>query len=143
MTTEGVLNKLMGFRMLPTYQFERRLDAFILPYLENAFNQIFSTSKQQITDFVLLHPEFPLRAINKSSLNADFRDDKHSCQADYLLWSATLNIVFIVEFKTDYGSIGKDQFFRYIKNCKEGWKSMMENYFLKADSKNGRSFVLV
>ncbi|RYE57116.1 MAG: hypothetical protein EOP48_06520 [Sphingobacteriales bacterium] len=140
MTIDGVLNKLMEFRMLPTYQFERRLDAFILPYLENVFNQIFSTSTEQITDFILVHPEFPLRAIDKNSVNADFRSDKHSCHADYLLWSETLNIVFIVEFKTDHGSIGKDQFRQYIRNCHEGWRSMMENYFKKADSKKWQKF---
>lgn len=141
MTAESVLSKLMEFRKLPTYQFERRLDAFVLPYLEGAFNNIFSTPRQTINDFVLVYAEFPLRTIDMKSSDQAFRDNKSACYADYLLWSKTLNIVFVVEFKTDRGSIGEEQFLRYIKNCEEGWKGLLENYIRKTDSERWDKFI--
>src|SRR4051812_43986102 len=102
MTVSFLLDILLKYKGIPSYQFERRIDVFIMPYLEKAFNHLFSTETQPINDFILVYPEFPIRTIDKKSPDKDFRDNKSACYVDYLMWSRTLNLVLLVEFKTDH-----------------------------------------
>lgn len=136
MDTESIFKFLETFKNFPTYQFERRIDAFLLPYLTNAINQRFNLNDP---DLVFVYPEFPLMRLG----NVDERSQKLSDSADYLLWSKKLNIVYIVELKTDIKSIHETQFKTYLFNCQKGWEELIKYYISKAigNRKNWKKFV--
>jgi len=126
MSIDKTFEYLKLFKGLPTYQFERRIDAFMLPYLETAFNNIF-----QKNDFKLVYPEFPLWPKRKEAYELD-KSAQRSIYADYIMWSKEMdNTIFLVEFKTDENSIDPNQFDSYILNCKEGWPQLFTDYFNK------------
>jgi len=61
MSNKKIFEYLGKFKKLPTSQFERRIDAFILPYLELHFNKHFKEKfKKNQADFIFLYPEFPI-----------------------------------------------------------------------------------
>ena len=132
---QTILNQLKVFKGLPTYQFERRIDAFILPFLEKAFN-----AKRGTDDFLLVYPEFPLYP-KKENVFELSTATKHSDYADYLLWSKKLNVIYLVEFKSDSGSAKQEQFDMYILNCMRGWENLLRSYFDKTiNSESWRKF---
>lgn len=118
---------LKQFKELPSYQLERRVDAFILPYLEKAFN-----NKLETDDVIFLYPEFPLWPKNKDRYELN-KDAERSAYADYLLWSKKKNTIFLVEFKTDHHSVKQSQFDTYILNCKLGWERLLIDFIEKAE----------
>lgn len=127
MRVDKIFKYLKEFKELPTYQFERRIDAFMLPYLENAFNKIFNKD-----DFRFVYPEFPIWPKQKDTYELN-KSAQRSVYVDYLMWSKKMdNSIFFVEFKTDASSIEQNQFDSYILNCKEGWPKLFTDYFKKA-----------
>lgn len=143
MNTEKVFEYLNFFRKLPTYQFERRIDAFILPYLEIHFNKHFKNKfKDNQADFIFLYPELP---IERSSLmrNSDpeKKQEKLADYVDYVMWSKFLNTIYLVEFKTEVNSLTFAQFKTYMEACQQGWLSLVNYYFKKAiNNNNWRKF---
>ena len=139
MNTEAIFEYLQTFKNFPTYQFERRIDAFLLPYLETVFNKHFETD-----DFVFVFPEFPLYRIDEASLRILNFDDKQSAQADYFLFSRNLSKVCFVELKTDESSINTKQVVTYIRNAEAecGWDKLYYYYLHKTHKNNDwRKFI--
>jgi hypothetical protein len=136
MDIASIFKYLETFKNFPTYQFERRIDAFLLPYLEKAINQRFNLND---LDLLFVYPEFPLKRLN----NTEDKNQKLSDSADYLLWSKKLNTVYLVELKTEIKSIHETQFQTYLFNCQKGWKDLIEYYISKAigNGSNWRKFV--
>jgi hypothetical protein len=117
---------LKAFKGFPSYQLERRVDAFILPYLEKAFND-----KLETDDVIFLYPEFPLWPKNKDHYELN-KDAERSAYADYLLWSKKNGTIYLVEFKTDHHSVKQSQFDTYILNCMQGWEKLLIDFIEKA-----------
>lgn len=134
MDTDTIFKYLEAFKNFPTYQFERRIDAFLLPYLSKAINQRFNINDP---DLIFVYPEFPLMRLNIE----EEKYRKQSDYADYLLWSKKLNTVYLVELKTDINSIHDKQFKTYLFNCEQGWEKLIDYYFLKATGKSWKKFV--
>lgn len=136
MNTEKIFKYLESFVGFPTYQLERRIDAFMLPYLEQAFKN------KTNDDVVFVYPEFPLKRLTGSNIGITDKVDKLSEYADYLLWSPSLNTVYLVEFKTEVNSLKESQFNNYYLNCTIGWKELLIYYFDKAigNQKNWKKF---
>ena len=131
---EKTLSHLAKFKGLPTYQFERRIDAFLLPYLETFFSEKFPEDGP----FTFLYPEFPLRRYLLESI--DEKANKLADAADYLLFSKEKGVIYFVELKTDIKSITEKQFTSYYQNCEAGWQSLIENYIFKSSGASWRKF---
>ena len=123
---QSIFNCLKQFKKLPTYQFERRIDAFLLPYLEKAFNDKFKIFATDFTVFV--YPEFPLWPKKKNEFALD-KSAKRSVYADYLMYSKSSNILFLVEMKTDANSVNQEQIDTYVLNCLQGWDVLFTDLF--------------
>jgi hypothetical protein len=133
MNVEQILEKLSEYKGLPTYQFERRLDPFIMLYLGDVFNDKFGA-----TDFRMIYPEFPMFTNSKTGeLN---KSDKRATYCDYLMYSRSLRQLIMLEYKTDNSSIGEIQFNNYISNCKEGWQSLWLKYIDNAKTNKKPSY---
>ncbi len=127
MDIEKIFKDLNEFKGLPTYQFERRIDAFILSYLEPAFNEIYG-----VNDYKFIYPEFPLWPTEKNNLKLN-KSASRSIYADYVMWSKKMNnTIYLIEFKTDNSSVHQAQFDNYILNCKYGWGNLMNDFLKKA-----------
>jgi len=101
---------LFDLKGLPKYQFERRIDIFILEHLEDVLSKILIEG--DIDEEVhFLYPEFPLRSL-KGIKGMPFIDTtkekidkletvetRHNTNVDYLL--ASKNNFYFVELKTD------------------------------------------
>jgi hypothetical protein len=129
METNKIFNYLKEFKNFPTYQLERRIDAFMLPYLANAVNKKFEIDDENL---VFVYPEFPLKRLLQTDTIVSEKLDKLSEYADYVLWSPKLQTVYLVEFKTDETSLKESQFLNYYENCKMGRKSLIVYYLDKA-----------
>jgi hypothetical protein len=145
MDTAKIFQYLETFKNFPTYQFERRIDAFLLPYLETVFNKHFKETfeKNNLTpDFKFVFPEFPLkRGGGDGCKNANERLSEH---ADYLMWSKSLNKLCLVELKTDVNSMKSNnynQFRNYNRNCLDGWNELLHFYYKKITPNNWRKFL--
>jgi hypothetical protein len=118
-----VLNFLKELKSLPAYQLERRLDAFILPLLEDTLNKVVGAD-----DFKFIYAELPM--IPHYNENNNRRRD----YADYVLYSPKRKEIYLVELKSDNNSINEDQFLTYLLNCNKGWKNRMEDYVISTQS---------
>ena len=90
MNIEEILNKLVEFKELPTYQFERRIDAFMLQYLQEAIKSRFHIDDD---DFKFIYPEFPLKQYNKKLILKEGKVNSSFEYADYLLWSPKNKVI--------------------------------------------------
>ena len=130
MDTKVILEFLDEFKKLPTYQFERRIDPFLLPYIEKVFTAHFNGDAVK-----LIMPEFPILCLEKKNEIFTLKDDnKRAAYADYLLWCEKRTTLFLVELKTDNQTLhqSKDQLFRYLLNCEKGWEDLFMIYLNKA-----------
>jgi hypothetical protein len=96
-----LFNRLDGWRNLPSYQLERRVDIFFSFYLLEALDAHFGGPMCPV-----LIPEFPvrigsvepfLRAGSKGRSNQSFK-------IDYLVFSKDLSTAYLVELKTEMDS---------------------------------------
>ena len=143
MNLDKIFEYLTAFKKFPTYQFERRIDAFMLPYLKTHFDEHFKKEFGTVTpDFVFLYPEFPIERNNKlENYEVEKIHEKYADYVDYIMWSAHLNTIWLVEFKTEINSLTKEQFINYFEACNRGWASLVQYYFVKAiDNTNWRKF---
>ncbi len=109
-----VLSNLDGWRHLPSYQLERRADAFFAAYLVEFFNWHFRGIDTFRDDII---PELPLKQT----------DSHRSDKVDYVLFNATGSRVYFIELKTDAGSIREEQI-NYLQTAKNnGFKTVLEN----------------
>ena len=111
---DTLFNQLDDWRRLPNYQLERRADIFFAIHIPVLFKRLFSL---EVLDIL---PEFPIRIgtiyptvpINKSY------------KADYIVYADNLK-AFLVELKTDNGSIRNDQVKYYFKSIESGYYSLL------------------
>lgn len=97
--TDRLLDNLDRWRYLPSYQLERRADAFFSVYLPGALRALKKLDVQE-----QLIPEFPM---HKGLLLADSDDENlsnRSIKIDYLAVARDVSSVVFVELKTDMGS---------------------------------------
>lgn len=138
MNADKIFDSLNIFKNFPTYQLERRIDAFMLPFLEEGIRNACEINDDGL---VFVYPEFPIKRLPKRGVS-DVRIDRLSEYVDYLMYSPAFNTVYFVEFKTEVKSIKGSQFWSYYLNCQQGWSSLIEYYFDKAiNSKSWRKFV--
>jgi len=95
-----IFKKFDDFRKLPSYQLERRFDIFLSIYLPEIIEKHFNTKDVKII------PEFPFRI---GDFKTEHKRPNKSNKIDYLGVSDYSNTIYIIELKTDSGSIRKDQ----------------------------------
>lgn len=107
METEDRIDKIFElldkWKNLPAYQLERRADIFFALYLPEIIKQKFKLDDE--VENLHIIPEFPVRTrgINKKTGKETFRSNR----IDYAVVSK--KIVYLVELKTDTGSINDPQ----------------------------------
>ena len=98
--TNKIFDLLDDWRNLPAYQLERRADIIFALYLE----RIMMYYKKTTLDLII--PEFPLRLgelpNRDTKLNSSFK-------VDYLAYSKSKKIVYLIELKTDMKSRRTEQ----------------------------------
>jgi len=97
---ERAFQNLTLWRNLPKYQLERRADIFFSLYLKEIVESKLNESGKNIELLPVIIPEFPLRH-GKAN---------HTVNVDYVMFSKTLATVYLIEFKTDMGSLREEQF---------------------------------
>jgi hypothetical protein len=100
MTINKLFDLLDDWRHLPNYQLERRADIFFAVHLEIIFRKLLGV------DVDLIIPEFPVRL---GEISENLPELNKSFKVDYLLYSKSAKKVFLVELKTDLGSLREKQ----------------------------------
>jgi len=99
LTSEGLIDRLFGlmdeWRLLPSYQLERRADIFFALYLE----QILQHKYGYAIDLVV--PEFPVRVGSVSETHSELNK---SFKIDYVALCKAQDKVLFIELKTDQTS---------------------------------------
>ena len=121
-----VFNVLVANKLLPKYQFERRVDIFVNVFLADILGALFGGT------YRLVVPEFPLK-----------KDDNHlSTNVDYLLFHTTPeaaeNWIFL-ELKTAAGSIGQEQLDIYRRSVARGMPALMADLPLLRERTKARA----
>lgn len=111
-----LFDNLEGWKNLPKYQLERRLDIFFTVYLKEIVEDNFS---EKIKLFDLIIPEFPLKKDNNQSVNVD-----------YVMFSENFLNCFFIELKTDMSSKNLKQDDYLLKNSQ---KSFSKHFFNISD----------
>lgn len=106
---EKVFQNLTLWRNLPKYQLERRADIFFSLYLKDILEATFLKDGNPVELLPLIIPEFPLKQKD---------DSNHTANVDYVMFSIDLKTIYLIEFKTDMGSLRPDQF-TYLKAAKD------------------------
>ena len=104
-TVGDVFELLNRWRHLPFYSLETRAAPFFAIFLRDVLRANFG---KEMHETVI--PEFPLRI--HTLYNADERKDRspgHSNNVDYVAFDKDLQTVYLVELKTDMGSVRDDQ----------------------------------
>ena len=98
-----VLRQLDEWRHLPAYQLERRVDIFFGMFLPKVIERRFGLHVDEDI------PEFPLHK-GKSKISED-PEDHHSVKVDFVVFGRQANKkrMFLIELKTDIGSLNADQ----------------------------------
>jgi len=105
---EKIFVNLTRWRNLPKYQLERRADIFFSLYLKDILEAKLSEDGNPVELSELVIPEFPIQQGNQH----------HTANVDYVMFSKDLATVYLIEFKTDMGSLRPDQF-AYLNAAKE------------------------
>lgn len=105
---EKIFQNLTLWRNLPKYQLERRADIFFSLYLKEIMDAKLSTHHNRVQLSPVIIPEFPLRHGN----------EHHTVNVDYVMFSKSLSTVYLIEFKTDMGSL-RDEQFEYLFKAKK------------------------
>ncbi len=116
---EKLFQNLTLWRNLPKYQLERRADIFFSLYLKEILETKFCADGNKVELSPVIIPEFPLR----------HGDEHHTVNVDYVMFSKSLSTVYLIEFKTDMGSL-RDEQFEYLFKAKKG----IENHDSSSDS---------
>lgn len=106
-----VLANLDRWRHLPSYQLERRFDVFLTPYLRG-----FVSTKVGVPLAEVIVPEMPLKQLERNLTD----------KADYALFSEDGSAAFLVELKTDSGSIRTKQDAYLLRAQTRPWRESLE-----------------
>lgn len=104
----SIFNLLDKWRLMPSYQLERRADIFFAFYLPQVIEAEYGYNVVKII------PEFP---VHKKTLNSSWNDQ--SFKMDYLVYCKNNKVLFI-ELKTDTNSINKSQLEYLLSAQKKG-----------------------
>ena len=130
------LETLDGWRHLPDYQLERRVDIFFGLLLPDMLKAKFKLGNERMT----VIPEFPLH--KGLIVNADDADGENnlSVKVDFAVFhpEPEEKRVFLVELKTDNQSIHKKQLKRMKKAKDIGVETLLEGVICCARSKNNK-----
>jgi len=122
-----VLENLHRWRNLPSYQLERRFDVFLTPYLRGI---VAAKVKVPLHDVII--PEMPLKQVEGNLTD----------KADYALFSADGRAAFLVELKTDCGSVRAKQDAYLLRAASRPWReSLAELTGVVTASKMKRKYV--
>lgn len=112
---EEVFTRIVEFKRLPKYQFERRVDALLLPFLPDLLGQVMSGQVQHVI------PEFPLKKPGTFQ----------STNVDHLFYlrgaSPPLDRWLLFELKTDMGSVDLAQIETYIHYAGLGMERLLDD----------------
>jgi hypothetical protein len=103
----ALLSHLEENRCFPRYQYERRIDAFISFFLPAVLKSRFGT------DIKIRIPEFPVKTAHAHRLLCE--------NIDYLMFDTERAALFLVELKTDAGSVRPAQLSYYNRVLTESW----------------------
>ncbi len=108
-----ILFKLLTWnKRIPKYQFERRIDIFINFFMADILSVKFGGK------FEFVVPELPLKLEHSNqSTNFDYLYFRHSPQEEW----------WIIELKTDSGSVNMNQFGRYLDARKSGMPHILQD----------------
>ena len=114
-----VLRQLDEWRHLPDYQLERRVDIFFGMFLPKVIEERFDVCVDAVV------PEFPLR---KGTLEDDVRGSNQSVKVDFAVFGHDRHHrgIYLVELKTDMGSLKPKQFCNMRRARSVGSKKLVE-----------------
>lgn len=124
---ETILLNLDRWRHLPKYQLECRADMFFGLFVRNIV-----ASHLNVALHHTIIPEFPFKNSERNT----------TVNFDYVLFSENLTTAYILELKTDAGSVDDDQL-AYLKQARaeNDFRSLMTNIMQVADnSKQGSKY---
>lgn len=119
---EKVFQNLTLWRNLPKYQLERRADIFFSLYLKEILETSLGVEGKKVELAPVIIPEFPLRHGN----------EHHTVNVDFVMFSKTFSTIYLIELKTDMGSLRGEQF-EYLFKAKSrieadyGFKGILED----------------
>jgi hypothetical protein len=118
-----IFTNLDRWRHLPGYQLERRFDIFLSPYLR----QIVEAKVGVVLDQTIV-PEMPLKQLTTNL----------SDKVDYVLFSANRSAGFLIELKTDCGSVRtkQDDYLEHV--AARPWREVLEDLKLVAQASGSR-----
>ena len=102
---ESVLSQLDQWRHLPKYRLEQHVDVLFGMTLPKVISSYFCIPE----DDLRVIPEFPIRYGTLDSRYQGKASDDQSFNVDFSVWSKRHRRVFLVELKTDTGSLDKKQ----------------------------------
>lgn len=108
-----LFDTLEDWRHLPNYQLERRADIFFAIHLKIILK------KTHNIDVKAIIPEFPIRIgtiCHEIPINKSYK-------VDYAVFDS--NKCYLIELKTDDGSVRGSQFFYYFKSIEVGFQSII------------------
>lgn len=111
---QKIFSLLNDWRQLPAYQLERRTDIYFAAFLDKIFNAVLS---ENVIDII---PEFPIRI----GTIYPAIDINQSYKVDYVVFTQS-NKIYLVELKTDNGSIREEQYKYYFASIEAGIKSIL------------------
>ena len=138
MNATKLFDLLDDWRYLPAYQLERRADVFFGMHLKEILHKKYGSEIDEII------PEFPIRkgSLPQNTLfNKNPKERKNqSFKIDYLAYSNSKNIIYLIELKTDVGSRNLKQDW-YLKEAQKlGMHKILDDLkpIYKASNKNGK-----
>lgn len=113
-TFNKIFARLTEWRNLPKYQLERRADIFFSLYLKEIIEAELGNGTVLQEEII---PEFPIKiaCLNSNDTQPRSKDENHTVNVDYVMFSEKLETIYLIEFKTDPGS-SRDVQNRYLKN---------------------------
>ena len=135
------LNQLDEWRHLPKYRLEPHVDVYFGMTLPKVLAKLYCFDEKEL--YVI--PEFPIfkRLIEDT-------DKSHYTNVDFCVWHKENKKVFLVELKTDQGSIkgeqlqGMQKIVKKSEECEKGFKAfvseIVQHWLSKPESKTRREF---
>lgn len=115
---QEVFARLVEFKRLPKYQFERRVDAFLVGFLPELLGHLLGGRVEPVV------PEFPLKKPNSNqSTNVDHVFFVHQDDREHDYW-------LFLELKTDMGSVGQVQVDTYAHYAGLGMERLFNDVLL-------------
>ena len=113
---QAVLSQLDQWRHLPKYRLEQHVDVLFGMTLPKVLSSRFGIP----VDDLQVIPEFPIRYGTLASRHQGKATDDQSFNVDFSVWSKSRERVFLVELKTDAGSLDVKQLCKMVEVKEHG-----------------------